>query len=392
MEPQEKTLRMLDFEAMTQGELSDYVSTASHESILALLTLIREQRAVSWDDRMLLQMVEKSPFSFWASDRTYKVRLWKGKSAEIYKRNMVDKEFHEFISRLERRQAMIDSIRIINASSEELPQLLEEFRNYYTRDIVGTTVEVGLITNSIQLFDPETGETLYSEIGLPIDWIEAQNAYEERKKEFEEEINEFRKQCSELKKKYNKEKERLLENISGDSSLSSGQKTELRKKCRTIFDRMISDLERARKELAIDLDKYLADTEEALQADTELIEDEIRNQSPAIQRAETREELTKIKKELMERIKEFRTRLQSRFGDLITDLKGLVVSDGFKEDKARRIKEVEEKRDNYLRALSEFQQSIDESHMPRTLRLIEKAVSELESDVTSYIAEERSKS
>lgn len=183
---------------MSDDEISSFINQTSKEVITDILCLLKKKRALSWKDQMLLQMVDKSPMSFWACDLAYIVQLWEGKSEEIYKRQMVGREFHSFISRMERKQAMEDCITIIETPENKVDVFLEDFKNYYTKDIKGSQAEIGLVTNSIQLYDEDADEYLYAEIGLPIDLEEALEAYNKRVLEFENTIDEFKSSCDEL--------------------------------------------------------------------------------------------------------------------------------------------------------------------------------------------------
>ena len=192
-----------EFEKLNgEQQIRKYVYEHNEDDLVKLLLLIKEKRAVSWKDRAILQMIEKSPLTLWASNKTYKVVLWAGTCEQTYHRDLIGKPFYEIISIYERSQAMEDSIAMIEADEDKLDQLIADFKNYYTKDMEGTRTEFSLVTNSMQLVDDETGEKLYAEIGLPIDLEKALSKHRERQEEFSEHVAKFESAVEELNKKF----------------------------------------------------------------------------------------------------------------------------------------------------------------------------------------------
>ena len=54
------------------------------EELIAKLTEFENQRAFTFEDQMKLAILNKSPFTIWASDRDYKITLWEGQCEALY--------------------------------------------------------------------------------------------------------------------------------------------------------------------------------------------------------------------------------------------------------------------------------------------------------------------
>lgn len=375
-----------EFEKMENNDIYNFAKNATIEEIVSLLVLIKEKRAISWTDRLLLQMIDKSPLTFWASDRTYKVRLWEGKCESVYKRQMLGKEFPEFISRLERRQAMLDSINIINADTNELSQLLADFENYYTKDIVGNKAEVSLVTNSMQLIDEDSKEKFYAEIGLPIDLLEALKLHEARKKEFDKEIEDFEKKCSDCSSKANKEKQDLLSKISV-LNISRDEKKSLREICINKFSTIEHEIELGKKETATNLGEFIDTTISSIQIAKEEVEDAISNTSKNFYFTDEKSQKCTLK-ELLEQIRILKMTMTGQFMTLITEIESRDADDEFQKDRDQRISAIIEKRDEFLRNLSDLAQQLQQvpSNMLSTYKV---ELTKKEEAISKFIANEK---
>ena len=88
-----------EFEKLNgEQQIRKYVYEHNEDDLVKLLLLIKEKRAVSWKDRAILQMIEKSPLTLWASNKTYKVVLWAGNCEQTYHRDLIGKPFYGIIS------------------------------------------------------------------------------------------------------------------------------------------------------------------------------------------------------------------------------------------------------------------------------------------------------
>lgn len=368
---------------MNDGEISSFVNQFSKEEIIDIICLIKRKRALSWKDQMLLQMIDKSPMSFWACDLAYIVRLWEGKSEEIYKRQMLGHEFHSFISRMERKQAMEDCITIIETPQNEVDVFLEDFKNYYTKDIKGNQAEIGLVTNSIQLYDEDTDEYLYAEIGLPIDLEEALNAYNKRVLEFNNTIDEFKNSCDELLKINKKRKTDTIKKID-TLKISNTIKNELRQKCNTVFLKFNTDIRRAKGVQAIDLDDYILKAENAIEFEyDELI---VLIENSTMEQNHEKQEIVQInKKGLKIAIETEQKRINDKFDDLILKKQSIKVTEGNEAVKKEAIASIKKKKDEFSRKFSELLICVDDSG-DVAIKLVEQSFHELQNKAIEYIS------
>lgn len=261
-------------ELNTEQELLNYVNCHDNEELVKLLLEIKKRRAISWEDRAILQMIEKSPLTLWASDKAYKVVLWAGACKEVYHKDLKGKPFYEVMSIYERAQAMEDSIAVIKAD-DELDQLLEDFRNYYTKDLQGIKKDFSLVTNSMQLVDNETGEKYYAEIGLPINIEQALSEHLERQKRFDAKVKEFDAKVQKLKEEFVATKDGLITLVNQAKGLDSDQKKALRKRINAANTTITANLKKAHT--AFDFETFLQDNKEAIEDITETLESEINN-------------------------------------------------------------------------------------------------------------------
>ena len=363
---------------MSDDEISSFINQISKKEITDILCLLKKKRALSWKDQMLLQMIDKSPMSFWACDLAYIVRLWEGKSEEIYKRQMVGHEFHSFISRMERKQAMEDCITIIETPQNEVEVFLEDFRNYYTKDIKGNQAEIGLVTNSIQLYDEDEDEYLYAEIGLPIDLEEALKLYNERLCDFKSTIDDFINECDRLIKMNAKRKMEIMNKIDG-LTIKNNKKSKLRQKCNYIFSTFNSDIRKAKKYKAVDLDDYIVKVENAIEFEYgELFDLMDNNTIPEPKDFIPKEELKNL-------IETEQRNTNLKFDELILKKESINVTEGNEGVKRQTISELKKKKDEFSREFSLLLISIEDAG-DGTLKLVEKTFNDLHDKVIDYIS------
>lgn len=383
----ETSMTIDDFLSMSESDITKWVNESDKADILSFLTSLAGIRAFSWEDRMLLQMVDKSPFTFWASDKSYKVRLWKGKSSVVYARDMLGREFYEFISRYERSNAMADSIKIINAKDTELAQLLEDFKNYYTEDIVGKKASIGIVTNTVQLIDDNTGETFYGEIGVPIDLQKALKEFDERQKEFETQIHGFKNHCDELLSEANQAEKEVKEQINSKKTLKRDRKHELREFCSSEFGVIKKEIKTAKEEAAVDFERFISDAEESIQLVKDKMNEVIDNEALIIE-YNTAPDTEQKRTEFRDKIVRKRDYYENIFSTLLIDVKALEPSDSVSEEYSRRIAKIREKSDLYLQRLADYIQWVAQAPSA-VLDLLEQRYNELDIEIESYVAKER---
>lgn len=383
----ETSLSLDKFLSMNQSEVIKWVNASDKTDIISFLTSMIGKRAFSWEDRMLLQMVDKSPFTFWASDKSYKVRLWKGKSSSVYARDMLGREFYEFISRYERSNAMADSIKIINAKDTELAQLLEDFKNYYTEDIVGNKASIGIVTNTIQLIDDITGEALYAEIGVPIDLQKALKEFNERQEAFEEQICEFKNSCDELLSEANKAEKEIKKRINDKKELKSDRKHKLRESCSNEFGVIKTEIRTAKEEAAVDFERFIQDAEESIQLAKDKMNEVIDNETLEIE-YNTAPDKEQKRTELRDKIFRRREYFESLFSDLLIDVKALDTSESVSEEHRQRITKINEKKNLCLRRFTEY---IQRSLQIQSILLdsLEQEYDRFDVEIVNYFSNER---
>lgn len=258
-----------------ENQIRDYIESLTTDEIASLIYQIKKKRAIRWEDRVILQMVEKSPLTFWASDKDYKVVLWTDTCKDVYHREMLGLPFYEMISIFERPQAMKDSLSVIEADENKLGPLLADFKNYYTSDLEGESTTFNLVTNSMQLINDETGEKYYGEIGLPIDLTKAMAEHDFRQKRFNKEVDEFNESVEQLQRKFDLGKKELLSKIRSERRLSASLKTELRERITETSGIIQSNLDKSRS--ASNFDKFINDNDIAIDAALERFDAEFNN-------------------------------------------------------------------------------------------------------------------
>lgn len=382
------SLTIEEFLSMDKSDITKWVNASDKDNIISFLTSIVGIRAFSWEDRMLLQMVDKSPFTFWASDKSYKVRLWEGKSSTVYARDMLGREFYEFISRYERRNAMTDSIKIINAKDTELAQLLEDFKNYYTEDIVGNRASIGIVTNTIQLIDDVTGETFYAEIGIPIDLQKALKEFNDRQKEFEAQIREFKNFCDELILEANQAEKEVKKQINNKKSLEIERKHKLRELCSSEFGVIKKEIKTAKEEAAVNFERFIRDAEESIQLARDKMNKVIYNEALKIE-YNTVPDTEQKRTELREKIIGRRNYYENSFSDLLIGVKALNPGNAVSEEYNRRIIRIREKKNLYLQQFAEYIQWLTQTPSI-LLDSLEQRYDEFDTEIEDYVAKERS--
>ena len=151
------------------------------EELIQLLIELEQKRAFSYEDQLKLTILDKSPFTVWASDRNCIIRMWEGQCESMYgrkKEDVLGKDFVDlFVARDEQAAARRDQLEIIDNGKEFHNIANDQGRN-------GNTLQ--LITNCFRVKDPETGEYWNAEMGVAIDY------YEEEKKQLARNIEEGR--------------------------------------------------------------------------------------------------------------------------------------------------------------------------------------------------------
>jgi len=379
MQPNKLTLKA--FETMSDNEVAEYVRDNEDADITNLLLLIKEKRAVRSEDRKLLQMVEKSPLTFWASDKAYRVVLWAGKCSDVYNRNLLGKPFLEIMSIYERSNAMKDSISIINANSETIATLLKDFSNYYTKDMEGNARDFSLITNSMQLIDDETGEKFYAEIGLPIDLEQALSQHKERQKEFEKCIHAFEVGVKELKDSFNDEIKEIRKKINNKLKISDSQKRKLKEIVREITTEINDNL--SKHKASSDFERFLQDNEEAIEEAIIVVDKAIQNSlsnTPQPDEAKQNKSINAISAKI-DKQSEI---INITFEQEINSTTSADIDNNLQMLRTKKLTALQDKRDELLRELTEMEESLASS-TAYTLRLFQLRLDDTEREMRDFI-------
>lgn len=145
----------MDFDAM------------SREELIATLKELKEKRAFTYEDQMKLAILDKSPFTIWASDRDCKITLWSGQCETLYGYSYayaLGKDYVElFVAPDEQAAARSDQIKIIDDAA-----VFHNIANDIGRH--GNTLQ--LLTNCFRIKDIRSGDYWNAELGLIIDFFE----------------------------------------------------------------------------------------------------------------------------------------------------------------------------------------------------------------------------
>lgn len=248
----------------SEQELNEYFHNIDAKELTKIFLELKKRRAYTWKDRMLLQMIDKTPnLTFWASDRNYKVRLWEGQCNDVYRKDYEGQPFYEFISPLERINAMQDSMLIINSKESEVGTHLKSFENYYTKDVVGAYVEVEMITNSVQLIDIDNDEVYYGEVGLHLNLEDVKKRYVEQQRKLEKKQKIIEKEWDKLLYEFEQRKDSLIDDV---------EKLKLNRKTLREFNNKINEIQKKLvEEVDVQRTKWVDTYQEDIQKIREII-------------------------------------------------------------------------------------------------------------------------
>lgn len=157
------------------------LDSMSREELIEYIHKMKSQRAFTYEDQLKLTILDKSPFTIWASDRNCIIHLWEGQCESMYgrkKEDVIGKDFVDlFVARDEQPAARRDQLEIIDND-----KMYHNIANDQGRN--GNTLH--LITNCFRIQDPKSGEYWNAEMGVSIDY------YEEEKRQLAENIAEGR--------------------------------------------------------------------------------------------------------------------------------------------------------------------------------------------------------
>lgn len=125
-------------------------------------------RPISHDEKLLLDIIDRAPFTIWACNRDFIIKLWNKKCEENYgyrASEAIGKSFVElFVSEPEREQSRIDCLAIIDEDTV--------FENFLAWDKSRGNKDRVMLTNCFRIYDEGLKEFLQAEVGLEISDLE----------------------------------------------------------------------------------------------------------------------------------------------------------------------------------------------------------------------------
>ena len=173
----------------------------TQSELIAIIEQLRNQRAFTYEDRMKLAMLDKSPFTIWANDRDCKIVLWEGKCKSIYGygKEVLGSNFIDLlVSDYEKRKARIDCRSIIDKETR--------FNNI-ANDVTFDKIPIILQTNCFQMKDVDSDKLLSVEFGVLTNSIQKETEKTEKAIELEKKVENLFNKISEIKKEINQHKQ-----------------------------------------------------------------------------------------------------------------------------------------------------------------------------------------
>lgn len=140
------------------------VDSMEKEDLKKFINDIKGARAFTYHDRMLLEFMDRSFFTVWASDSDSKIVFWAGKAESVYQysaHEILGKDFiNKFVAKAEQGQARKDLKDVIEHGAV--------FRNI-ANDVSASKDEIPLLTHCFPIHDIKTGATWQAEMGLKVD-------------------------------------------------------------------------------------------------------------------------------------------------------------------------------------------------------------------------------
>ena len=139
---------------------------------LRLRHRIRELEAsvsgVSYADRLKLNILERAPFSLWACDRNFIIKLWSEGASKTYgigSEDAIGKTYLDlFVSPEERYQSASDCLAIIDNDRVQ--------RNFLAYDRAYGGIGKALLTNCFRIWDEQEQDYLQAEVALEVPELE----------------------------------------------------------------------------------------------------------------------------------------------------------------------------------------------------------------------------
>ena len=159
---------------MAYKELKDYLKQLMCKEITEeqFLKTLQEMRALTYEDRMKLRIIDRLPFTVWAANEQYIVKYWAGKCSEYYGWSKNEAEgklnYLTFIDKEETAQAKTDHEAVFADPTHDCINPA----NDHPRNAQSL---LPLLTISGQIEDTDTQEQLIAEMAVSIKLDEMEN-------------------------------------------------------------------------------------------------------------------------------------------------------------------------------------------------------------------------
>ena len=139
----------------------------SKEELIEYIRDCQTKRAFCYEDQIKLAILDKSPFSIWASDRDCRITLWAGQCENMYgykATDMIGKNYIDmFVAEDEKSTAAKDHLSIVDDG--------KPFHNLARDEHIDGSHPL-ILTNCFRIRDPKSGDSWYAEMGLNVEFFD----------------------------------------------------------------------------------------------------------------------------------------------------------------------------------------------------------------------------
>lgn len=226
----------------------------SREELIAYIEKLQTKRAFSEEDCYLLEILDASPFTIWASDRNCRIKLWTGQCEYLYgykKDHVLGKDFVDlFVAEDEKKAAREDQLSIIDYG--------DVFHNI-ANDVAKNGNTLRLLTNCWRMKAPDTDEYWNVEMGLIIDFfnqeVERLEKIIEESRLYKSRVTQFIDLTRQIQRQFQERKRRLMEAIQDCKHIAVNARKKVEFKDRV--DPIRNRLRKLNEELTELIEKYI---------------------------------------------------------------------------------------------------------------------------------------
>lgn len=134
------------------------------ENLHQQITVLERRRTLTHEEELKLSIIDRAPFTMWASDRHFRIVLWSGKCEQVYgyrAHQVLGENYLElFIDEPERDASRKDCISIIDNDTM--------FKNFIAEDVANDGSPRYMLTNCFRIWDEEHQEWIQAELAVEI--------------------------------------------------------------------------------------------------------------------------------------------------------------------------------------------------------------------------------